>query len=190
MDFLDKSNIAEIVGTFLFVTGIFAADGDFMQICAALAVSACVTGATMNPAFTAVGHVNSGSNDHVACLVTCVCQVAGAAVAWKLHEWMSGAKAKSGSGSSDVNVKECVAEALGTFMFASGVASCGSNWGAAVALFTAMHAVGDVSSELNPALTILRLIQNNGQGNQGAGARVASQIVGAYLAGHCAQFYK
>jgi glycerol uptake facilitator-like aquaporin len=103
---------------------------------------------------------------------------------------MSGAKAKSGDGSADVNVKECVAEALGTFIFASGAASCGSNWGTSVALFVAMHAVGDVSSELNPALTILRLIQNNGKGNQGAAARVASQVVGAYLAGHAAQFYK
>lgn len=190
MDFLDKSNIAEIVGSFLFVTGIFAADGDFMQICAALAVSACITGASMNPAFTAVAHMNSGSNDHVACLMTCGCQIAGAAIAWKVHEWMSGAKAKSGNGSSSVNVKECVAEALGTFIFASGAASCGGNWGASVALFMSMHAVGDVSSELNPALTILRLIQNNGKGNQGAAARVASQVVGAYLAGHAAQFYK
>ena len=122
--------------------------------------------------------------------MTCGCQIAGAALAWKVHEWMSGSKAKSGNGSSTVNVKECVAEILGTFIFASGAASCGGNWGASVALFMAMHAVGDVSSELNPALTILRLIQNNGNGNQGAAARVVSQIVGAYLAGHAAQYYK
>lgn len=190
MDFFNDGNIAEILGTFLFVTGIFAADGDFMQICAALAVAGAVTGATMNPAFTAVAHFNGGSNNHMECLATVFCQVIGACIAWKVHEWLSGGKAKSGSGSATFNEKEFVAEALGTFIFASGVnAAADNNYGASVALFTAMHAVGDVSSELNPGLTILRLIQNNGDGNQGALTRIVAQCAGAWAAGFAKQYY-
>lgn len=189
MDFLSKANIAEIVGSFLFVTGIFAADGDFMQICAAFAVATIVSGAGLNPAVSIVKHVDSGSNDHVGLLVCVGCQVLGGVLAWKTHEWLQGGKAKGGSGSANFNVKEFAAEAIGSFIFISGADAGSSVWASAVAMFVAMHAVGDISSELNPGVTILRVIQANGDGHQGAGARVAAQVVGCYLAGYARQYY-
>ena len=193
VNLLEPCHLAEIVGTFIFLSGILNANGPnaTLKLSAALTLSAFIigdiSGGHMNPAVSSMFYLQGKQNQaaHSKLMWYASCQVVGGLLAHTVHTLLNGLPGRNcyspGHKYSHNLVSACIAEFVGTIIFFIGILSNGGNmFVVGLSLYIAANIAGGVSGgHLNPAVTFMMLVRGEIDIIRASGF-IACQLMGAF----------
>jgi len=187
VNLLEPCHLAEILGTFIFLSGILNANGQnaTLKLSAALTLSAFIigdiSGGHMNPAVSSMFYLQGKQNQaaHSKLMWYASCQVVGGLLAHTVHTLLHGSPRTTEY--SHNLVSACIAELVGTIIFFTGILANGGNmFVVGLSLYIAANIAGGVSGgHLNPAVTFMMLVRGEVDPIRATGF-IACQLIGAY----------